>query len=225
MKNSFERLDNFIDRLLGDTGTLFLIRIGRYAISLVSIALLAICTAHFVVNGSAWSTGVIRADLNNIVDALSRFDANCGLQKVLPGIYSLEFLTLPYADVDKLAGFTVQKTYSSWQGPYLKTVPVVDGRPYVLLSTEHGLFVAPSYGVRLPNGTQLGANIVWDWQSDVEAMAADDGPLSHQGEPLVRKFVPTVDSMREKRSFLSEFMTALSVAACNPDVSASCHEA
>gem|GEM_PF-6751718 len=54
MKNSFERLDTFIDRLLGESGHVFLIRIARYVVSLMSVALLVICTAHFITNGHSW---------------------------------------------------------------------------------------------------------------------------------------------------------------------------
>jgi len=224
MKNSFERFDKFIDKALGDNGLFFLIRIGRYVISLVSMALLGICTAHFVANGSAWSAHVVRADLHNAVEALSRFDTDCGLKKVLPGIHALDFLTMSYLPVDSLAGFDIQNV-RAWQGPYLKTVPVVDGRPYVLLATESGLFVAPSYGVRLPSGKLLGRDVVWDWQSDIDAMTADDAPLSHQGEPLARKFVPRAEVAAERSSFLTEFMTALSVAASKPQGSAAYDEA
>jgi hypothetical protein len=49
MKNSFERLDNFIDDVLGESGYDFLVSISRYGVILISASLLVVCTAYFMV--------------------------------------------------------------------------------------------------------------------------------------------------------------------------------
>jgi hypothetical protein len=48
MKNSFERLDNFIDDVLGESGYDFLVSISRYGVILISASLLVVCTAYFM---------------------------------------------------------------------------------------------------------------------------------------------------------------------------------
>jgi hypothetical protein len=48
----FERIDHCIDRLLGEKGYTFLVSMSRYIVSLLSVALLTICVAHFLSHGT-----------------------------------------------------------------------------------------------------------------------------------------------------------------------------
>lgn len=214
MKNSFERIDNFLDRMVGEAGYTFLARAGRYVISLVSISLLAMCTAHFVANGSTWSPGMVGANLHKINEALLRFDQDCGIQRSVPGRYSLHFLTLRYPSVDDLGGFLLKST-QGFAGPYMRTVPVVDGYPYALVVNAQGMFIVPGDGVQLPNGHRLGKEIFLDAESDIEGLVAN-GILAYQGEPLVRKYTPgsfsPLDTEKD-RSMLREFLSAFTVAS------------
>ncbi|MEI7580676.1 MAG: hypothetical protein WCJ17_02655 [bacterium] len=52
MRTMFERIDHCIDRLLGEKGYTFLVSMGRYVVSLLSVALLTICVAHFLSHGT-----------------------------------------------------------------------------------------------------------------------------------------------------------------------------
>jgi hypothetical protein len=73
----FERIDHCIDRLLGEKGYTFLVSMSRYIVSLLSVALLTICIAHFLSNGSflmhdrtAYLPEGVRSDLAEFSQAL-----------------------------------------------------------------------------------------------------------------------------------------------------------
>lgn len=188
MKNSFERVDNFIDKVLGERACSFLVNVGRSAVSLASIGLLVICTAHFVGQSSDWNAGVVRADLSHIAAALTAFERDCGLTAVLPGMHSLHFLTSASRPTDELAGFCVQHA-NNWRGPYINKVPVVQGYPYSLLKVAQGIFIVPSQGVHLPKGQVVGKDFFWIDSLDIAALSAPGGILAHHGEPIVRLYV------------------------------------
>ena len=187
MKNSFERVDNFIDKVLGERACAFLVNVGRYAVSVASIGLLVICTAHFVGQSSDWNVGVVRADLSHIATALSAFERDCGLNAVLPGMHSLHFLTSATRPTDDFAGFSLQCA-SNWKGPYINKIPVVQGYPYSLLKVAQGIFIVPSQGVNLPKGQVVGKDFFWTDGLDVAGLSAPGGLLAHHGEPIVRMY-------------------------------------
>jgi len=188
MKNSFEKLDSFIDGVLGERGYAFLLQASRYLVSLVSIVLLIVCTAHFVGQSSEWNAGTVRADLSHLEEALKNFDGDCGIQEVLSGGHSLLFLTQTARPTDAFAAFKLANE-NTWRGPYIHKVPVAQGYPYMLLKTNKGLFIVPGEGVRLPKGSILGKEFFLTAESNLKALSAAGGILSHNGEPLVREFI------------------------------------
>jgi len=159
---------------------------GRYVASLMSVALLVICVAHFVSNSSMWSGGVARANLTHLSGALAALDRDCGISAVQPGLHTLHFLTKSYPSVDDLAGFKLAQS-QCWAGPYIKTIPTMQGYPYELLVVDQGMFIVPARGVQLPSGFVIGERLVWSASADVRAMMKADGILSYDGEPLARE--------------------------------------
>ena len=75
----------------------------------------------------------------------------------------------------------------NWQGPYVKNNPTMQGKLYQILKTDSGYFVAPGVGVRLSNGRTIGKDVTVEPDSDIAAMATEDGPLNYKGRALALK--------------------------------------
>jgi hypothetical protein len=74
-----------------------------------------------------------------------------------------------------------------WEGPYVNEVSSLQEQNYMIVRTQQGYFITPRDGVRLPNGKEVGKDILLDENADIEAMMQDDSLLAQNGTPLAAK--------------------------------------
>jgi hypothetical protein len=83
-----------------------------------------------------------------------------------------------------------------WEGPYVESNPTIQGKEYLVVKNAQGLFITPGEGVVLPNGKEIGKDIVLDEQSDIEYMVRDENFLQFHGRPLAAPLSISSASLR-----------------------------
>lgn len=149
-------------------------------------ALLAVSFVSFFYNKRYLTTSVIADDVKKIAAIFKTINDTCGIMSVDVPRSPVNFL-----NVGSFAGSEVGSINlvhpDKWQGPYLNDNPSVQGIEYMLVRTKNGLFVTPGEGVKLPNGKVIGKDIMFDEDSDIQAMASDPAMLLYNGQPLAAK--------------------------------------
>lgn len=74
-----------------------------------------------------------------------------------------------------------------WEGPYVNEVSSLQEQNYMIVRTQQGYYITPRDGVHLPNGKEVGKDIILDENSDIETMMQDNLMLAHNGVPLAAK--------------------------------------
>jgi hypothetical protein len=74
-----------------------------------------------------------------------------------------------------------------WNGPYLVDNPTIQGKEYVILSTQNGYYIIPDNGVRLGNGSIIGREIILNASTDINHFLEDPRLFLSSKKPLVRK--------------------------------------
>lgn len=71
-----------------------------------------------------------------------------------------------------------------WKGAYLKDNFTIQGKVYEVVTTKHGSFIVPGYGVVLSNGLKVGKDIIINNDTDLDKMTLKGGVLNFRGKPL-----------------------------------------
>ncbi len=126
---------------------------------------------------------LIRRDISKILNALSKIDRDCAILDIENDVNYIDFLS-----VEKFSGSEVgclNLAYpAKWKGPYLLYNPTHQGKLYLLVKTEEGIFITPGNGVVLPNGLEIGKDIKIDKKSKIKEMMKGGGSLNFEGQPL-----------------------------------------
>ena len=73
-----------------------------------------------------------------------------------------------------------------WAGPYVQDNPTIYEKQYLVVDTPKGYYVVPGDGVVLSNGKIVGKDLIFNRDTDFEALLADPaGPLMFEDRPLV----------------------------------------
>jgi hypothetical protein len=139
-----------------------------------------------VFHRSRIATGqVIANDVVELAKIFKTIDTACTIIDISQSKANINMLTI------KKGGFVGSEIGSinlanpdKWEGPYVKENPTVQGKEYQIISTPRGFFIAPGDGVVLPNGKEIGKDIILDKQADIEAMLHNENQLMFQGRPL-----------------------------------------
>lgn len=132
------------------------------------------------------TTGQLLADdVERLVTIFKRIDATCDIVSFDQQKNPINMLTI------KKDGFVGSEVGSmnlgkpdKWEGPYVQENPTIQGKEYQIVRTAHGYFITPGDGVVLPNGKEVGKDIVFDEQSDIALMSRDENFLMFQGRPI-----------------------------------------
>ena len=76
-----------------------------------------------------------------------------------------------------------------WQGPYVQDNIAMQGIEYQVVRTDAGYFIVPGDGVRLPNGQEIGKDLLFDQKTDIALLIQEGGALDFKGKPLAAKIV------------------------------------
>lgn len=139
--------------------------------------------------------------VKTLVKILRKIDDTCGIVDITRDRSVIDFLTVKSFVGSEVGSLNLMEP-SKWAGAYLNVNYAIQGKPYEIIRTKDGYFVVPGEGVKLSSGKVIGKDIVFTYDTDVEAYVNDAGGLEVNGYPLaVRlhlrkdKDMPTADAI------------------------------
>lgn len=131
---------------------------------------------------------MLASDIANLAQIFQKIDATAGIAGFDFPKNEINFLNI------KKDGFIGSEVGSMnlirparWEGPYVNEISSLQEQSYMVVRTKHGYFITPRDGVRLPNGKVIGADIIIDENSDIDAMSNDDNFLAYNSSPLAAR--------------------------------------
>lgn len=153
------------------------------ATSVLFIVLIGIAIFNAMFTSKEYVADLIAGDVKRLSKIFSCIDREC---KIL----SLEYQKNPinFLNVKEFSGSEIGPMNlahpEKWEGPYLEDNPTMQEKEYLIVRTKKGYFITPGEGVILPNGKQVGTDIILDENADIAAMAKDPDLLLFKGKSL-----------------------------------------
>ena len=122
----------------------------------------------------------IYKDLQQLSMIMQKIDKECSIIELNAESNSVNFL-----NVEKIVGTEVgalRLAYpEKWQGPYLKNNLAYQEICYQIVHVKDGFFIMPGNGTRLPNGFEVGKDIVISHATSMEELLQKGGLLNFKG--------------------------------------------
>jgi hypothetical protein len=155
-------------------------------VSAVFVALLGISIFTYFRQAKEQTGVLILADLDKLAKIFEGIELKCDILGFDNQKNPINFLTI------KKDGFVGSEVGSmniaypkNWEGPYVQDNPTMHGIEYQIVTTKYGNFITPGDGVVLPNGKQIGKDIILNEDADIPFMMRDETMLQYQGKSLV----------------------------------------
>jgi hypothetical protein len=142
--------------------------------------LVGIAGINFYYRSRWYTTGVITQDLKTLQDIFKRIDESCTIMSFDAPITPINYLNVGSFEGSEIGAMNIVYP-SRWEGPYVKDNPTIQGFEYQIVHTNKGYFITPGNGVTLPNGKEIGKDIVFDEKSDIAQMLTENGGLLYKG--------------------------------------------
>ena len=118
-------------------------------------------------------------DLEQLVVVLQKVDKDCSIVSIDSGSGVIDFLTIEkLLGVD--AGCLMIAYPEKWAGPYLKKDLMYQGAYYEIVQTNHGFYIVPGNGVRLPNGFVMGQDLEINSKIEIEPLLKPGARLCYK---------------------------------------------
>lgn len=153
--------------------------------SIIFVGLIAIALWNLLYQYRANPFTTAAHDLEQIAKCIDQINKECGITAVDKDKNEINFLTVVTFNGSQVGPLHLQYP-QRWKN-CLSANPTIGGIEYQLVRTQKGYFVVPGDGVVLPNGKEIGKDIILDEKSNIEKMSAAKGPLDYNGVPLAVK--------------------------------------
>ncbi len=155
------------------------------ATAMIVIGLLTVAIINFVRRADTQTATLIADDVKKVSAILDRINKKCVILGFDEQQNVINFLT-----VEKFVGSEVGSMNlaypDKWEGPYMAHNPMLQGKEYMIVQTTNGSFITPGHGVKLPNGSVIGKDLILDENADIFHMISS-GQLSFRGIALATK--------------------------------------
>ena len=166
----------------------------RNAFALMTVALFTglffVAILQLMYEAKVFVDQQIAQDIEQLSKIFTKIDADCRIVTFAQQKNAIDFL-----NVKKFAGTTVGSMQlmfpDRWKGPYLTESLSVFGKPYMIVRTKTGFFIAPPEGTRLGNGKLVGTDILLDETANVSALMQDARGLKSADKALAAKLYTT----------------------------------
>lgn len=172
-------VDGYIDRSFGHLFARIAKHFSVFS-SIILIVLLTLFVFKIIYHRPYYLASVIEQDLTRIADVLAHVDKKCSILSINGQRMPVNFLTVKQFVGSAVGGLNLAYP-QKWEGPYLQTNPTHQQRFYEIVQTHDGIFLVPGDGVVLPNGLQMGRDIVLKYDASLKKMLSVGGELNHQG--------------------------------------------
>lgn len=156
--------------------------ISGFMVSIIcGFVILSIVNFHY---RSSYVLGAaIAADVQKLGKAFEKINRECSILKFAQQQTPITFLNVESFTGSELGGMNLALP-ENWQGPYLPLNPEVQNIEYMVVRTDEGYFVTPGNGVTLPNGKEIGTDIILDQKANIGKMMYDKDALYFNRKPL-----------------------------------------
>lgn len=144
---------------------------------------------------------IIAEQVKTLVHILKKIDDTCGIVAITRDRSVIDFLNVKSFAGSEIGPLNLMEP-KKWAGPYLETNYAIQGKLYEIIRTKEGYFVVPGEGVKLSSGKVIGKDIVFTYDTDVEAYVNDAGGLEYDGNPMAMRLhlkkegsIPTGDAL------------------------------
>lgn len=124
---------------------------------------------------------IIAGDVALLAQILNTIDRECGILSFEHTKNNIDFLNVISFEGSEVGPINL-KHPENWQGAYLKDNPTIQEKYYQVINTDHGYWVAPGDGVKLSNGLQIGKDIVFNKDTNMQKLV--DTLLHYNGQAL-----------------------------------------
>ena len=125
----------------------------------------------------------ISEDITELGQIFKQIDANCGIAGFDHDKNYIDFLTVQSFKGDEVGALKLVFP-QKWNGPYLNTNPVVQGKKYEIVRAKRGYYIVPGTSVELANGKIMGKDIVITPRTDMETFMSEQSGLMYNGKEL-----------------------------------------
>ena len=122
-------------------------------------------------------------DIATLQDIFQRIDTQCTIIDFEYQKNPINFLTVKTFVGSEVGPMNLTHP-ERWEGPYLDDNPTMQEKEYQIVRTKKGYFITPGDGVILPNGKQIGIDIILDENADIEMIMHDPTMLMFEGKSL-----------------------------------------
>jgi hypothetical protein len=102
---------------------------------------------------------VIVDDVARLKSIMDQIDARCGIIGFAHEHNYIDFLNVKSFEGSEVGAMNLANP-QGWQGPYLLDNPICQGIVYEIVRTDHGYYLVPGTGVRLPDGRTIGKEVL-----------------------------------------------------------------
>lgn len=156
---------------------------------------------RFYRNAQQATNRIAAEQVKTLVKILRKIDDTCGIVSITRDRSVIDFLTVKSFVGSEVGPLNLMEP-KKWAGAYLDANYAIQGKLYEIIRTKEGYYVVPGEGVKLSSGKVIGKDIIFTYDTDIEAYVNDAGGLEVNGYPLaVRlhlrkdKDMPTADSI------------------------------
>lgn len=171
----WEKIDARVDSATKPLGRA-LLRHFTFFSAILFAALVALFIFQHWYYRTDFLASIIKNDLKTLHEALEKIDKECNILSLNNNAINLDFLTVEKFEGSVIAGLNLAYP-KKWQGPYLHKDLTYQGIYYRLLKAKDGFYIVLSDGVVLPNGKEIGKDVIINPQVDVMPMLENGGAL------------------------------------------------
>lgn len=151
--------------------------------SVIAVIFVVMTIYYYWYQSFAVTAHVIDTDIAQLVTIFKRIDKDCKIISFDSQQNPINFLNVRSFTSSEVGPMNLMHPVD-WQGPYVKDNLTVQGIEYMVVRTDHGYFITPGKGVRLPNGKIIGKDIIVDEHADIASMISEGHDLFYNGKRL-----------------------------------------
>ena len=150
------------------------------------LSLLVVSFINFTYRAGNITGVVVAGDIKKLAVIFDRISKTCGISGFDHQQNMINFLNVGCFKGSEIGSMNLVYP-KRWQGPYLKDNLAVQGKEYMIVKTNRGHFITPGNGVRLPNGAQVGKDIILNESANIPAMMNNQNKLMFKGRALAAR--------------------------------------
>ncbi len=157
-----------------------------FGVGALAMAFTVIVLFSFMYRSKAVTGNVIADDVKRLATIFEDIHKQCRIMSFDYQQNPINFLNVKTFTGSEVGPMNLSYA-DKWQGPYMEDNPTVQGKEYMVVRTKKGYFITPGKDVKLPNGLEVGKDIILNEDADIEAMMRNPQKLLFKNRPLAAR--------------------------------------